>query len=439
MDVLRGETEILTVEMPPRHGKCEYVSVHLPAWYLGRYPAGKIIVTSATDALAQGFSRRAKDLVRGFGPSLFGIGVSQEVRSKRSWQTTTDGALEAAGINGDIIGRGADLLIVDDYCKTAAEARSETWRKACWEWFTGTAMTRLSPQGKVIVVATRWHKDDLIGQIQRSPAISSRKFQQIKLAGLAGENDPMGREPGEALWPEQYSREYLERRRALYSEAGTQWLWSALYDQEPPDMLDTKWPADYFHEGLWFEEWPDPQETTWKVLALDPSCGERDTSAYSAYVMLAVTYDGTMWVDADLARRNVLEIVEDGIAHTRAFNQHTFVIETIGFQASLDPLFRQAVNDQNVPLTLSRVNHHKMSKDLRIETGLTEPLARGRLRFKMGSPGAHLLVEQLKAFPSEKYKDGPDALEMAVTEATRLIRGGAYEEAEEDEEQGIWA
>lgn len=439
MDVLRGETEILTVEMPPRHGKSEYVSVHLPAWYLGRYPAGKVLVASATDALAQGFSQRSRDLVKNWGPQLFGIGISRDAHAKRSWQTTEGGQLEAAGIDGDIVGRGADLFIVDDYCKSPAEAQSEAYRKACWEFFAGIVLTRMSPQGKVIVVATRWHKDDLIGRIQQTKALTCRKFRQIKLAALAEEGDPLGREPGEALWPGQFNRELLERRKATYEESGTSWMWAALYQQRPPDVLYNKWPADYFHEGLWFDGWPDPQETTWKVLALDPSCGERDTSAYSAYVMLAVTYDGTMWVDADLARRNVLEIVEDGIAHTRAFNQHTFVIETIGFQASLDPLFRKAVDEQNVPLTLSRVNHHKMSKDLRIETGLTEPLARGRLRFKRGSPGAHLLVEQLKAFPAEKYKDGPDALEMAVTEATRLIRGGAYEEAEEDEEQGIWA
>jgi hypothetical protein len=35
------------------------------------------------------------------------------------------------------------------------------------------------------------------------------------------------------------------------------------------------------------------------------------------------------------------------------------------------------------------------------------------LRFKAGSKGAKLLVEQLRDFPCGEHEDGPDALEVA--------------------------
>jgi hypothetical protein len=39
-------------------------------------------------------------------------------------------------------------------------------------------------------------------------------------------------------------------------------------------------------------------------------------------------------------------------------------------------------------------------------------LSQGRLRFKAGSKGAKLLVEQLRDFPCGEHEDGPDALEV---------------------------
>jgi predicted phage terminase large subunit-like protein len=53
---------------------------------------------------------------------------------------------------------------------------------------------------------------------------------------------------------------------------------------------------------------------------------------------------------------------------------------------------------------------------------LTPLLARGQLRFKEDSPGARLLVRQLRDFPNADHDDGPDSLEMAVWLARELSR-----------------
>ena len=41
-------------------------------------------------------------------------------------------------------------------------------------------------------------------------------------------------------------------------------------------------------------------------------------------------------------------------------------------------------------------------------------IAQGRLKFKAGSAGAELLVQQLRDWPAGRYDDGPDAVEQAV-------------------------
>ena len=50
-------------------------------------------------------------------------------------------------------------------------------------------------------------------------------------------------------------------------------------------------------------------------------------------------------------------------------------------------------------------------------------LASHRLRFKSGSPGTRLLVEQLQEFPISDHDDGPDALEMAIRLAAQTLHG----------------
>jgi hypothetical protein len=57
-----GLEKRIIVEMPPRHGKSELATVHFPVWYLGKFPRGSIVVTSANEDLASEFSVRSRDI-----------------------------------------------------------------------------------------------------------------------------------------------------------------------------------------------------------------------------------------------------------------------------------------------------------------------------------------------------------------------------------------
>src|SRR5690606_26073765 len=143
---------------------------------------------------------------------------------------------------------------------------------------------------------------DLIGRILNQ---SKEPWRVINLPALAEEDDPLGRKPGEPLWPERFPKEALANIRdnqALY------W-WNALYQQRPTKHGSIEWPGEYFDDSLWFDDWPDYMPI--KVVALDPSKGRTKHSDYSAFVSLGECRGGLLWVEADLDRRPVGKIIED--------------------------------------------------------------------------------------------------------------------------------
>ena len=107
----------------------------------------------------------------------------------------------------------------------------------------------------------------------------------------------------------------------------------------------------------------------------------------------------------------------------RRFRADAFAVETNQFQSLLaDEMFRRA-QELGLYMPLLGINNH-VNKLVRIRS-LTSYLARGAIRFKGGSPGARLLVEQLKDFPFADHDDGPDALEMAIRTAASLLAAPA--------------
>jgi len=414
-----GHLNRLIIEAPPRHGKSQLASIYLPAWYLATFPEHEVILASATDELAADFSAAARDVLAEHGRSRFGVGVRDRVGSRHRWAVDGGGSLRSAGVGGSIMGRGANLLIIDDYLKNHQQSMSEGRRQAIHAWYHSTSSTRLTHDGAVVIIATRWHRDDLIGRLLAEQEEGGERWHVIRMPALADENDPLGRRPGEALWPERFDAAWLDRKRAQYVAGGYEWMWDALYQQNPPDVLDAEWPAAYFGESMWFDEWPAGETVRLRVVALDPSLGEGDKADDSAYVMLMLDVNGVMWVEADLARRDTRAMVAAGIEWQRRFRPDAFAVEVNGFQRLLAEDFRAASAAAGWSLPLYSVTNH-VAKRTRIRM-LTPYLAGGALRFKRNSPGTKKLVEQLRGFPFTRHDDGPDALEMAVRTARHLL------------------
>ncbi len=154
----------LIVSLPPRHGKSSLISQWTPIWFLSNWPDKHIILTSYAADFAATWGRRTKNIILDQGHNL-GIQLSDDKTAVSDWELVSGGGMMTAGVGGPITGRGADLLIIDDPIKNHQEASSPVFREHLWEWYRTTARTRLEPDGSIIVVATRWHTDDLIGRL----------------------------------------------------------------------------------------------------------------------------------------------------------------------------------------------------------------------------------------------------------------------------------
>ena len=296
-DVLAGVSQRVLISMPPRHAKSDLSSVCLPVCYLGTYPDRHVGIISYNDTKAAEWGRQSKNLMSEFGPSFYGVRVSQTSSAADHWEIERHGgSLRTAGIDGSITGRGFDLMIIDDPVKNDEEAFSATRRERCWNWWQSTSNSRLEPGAAVIVIMTRWHADDLAGRILEHADREGEKWTVINLPALAESNDPLGRKPGEALWPERWSKKALNSKRKAI---GPFW-WNALYQGRPGHHTSAEWPEEHFGEHIWCHEFPRINELHHRVMAVDPSKGKNSRKGdYSAIVAIGIK-DGKLYIDATL-------------------------------------------------------------------------------------------------------------------------------------------
>ncbi len=223
-----GHKPRILVTMPPRHGKSEMISHWLPIWILEHDLSAEVLLCSYGADFAASWGRRVRNTIRDNADKL-NIRLSDDSGAAHRWHTQMDGSMLTAGVGGPITGRGADWLIIDDPVKNAEEAHSKTYRDKVWEWYVSTASTRLEPGGRIILVMTRWHTDDLGGRLLDQASLDGEPWAELHFPAIAGDADPLGRAPGAALWPERYDEKGLD---AIKRRIGDYWF-SALYQGQP--------------------------------------------------------------------------------------------------------------------------------------------------------------------------------------------------------------
>lgn len=229
----------LMVNMPPRHGKSELITRAAPAWYLTRYPDRRVIVTGYEADFAADFGADARRYINDYGVE-FGVKVDPTTASKSNWGLDGRlGGMRTAGAGGPITGKGGHFIVIDDPVKNAEEADSPTVRENHWKWWQSTVSSRQEPGCVIVCVMTRWHEDDLGGRLLSH---DPDNWYVLSLPALALEGDPLGRSPGDALWPERYDEEWLAEQA---NTAGPR-VWSALYQQSPSIEGGNVFRADKF-------------------------------------------------------------------------------------------------------------------------------------------------------------------------------------------------
>lgn len=225
-ELRKGNARII-INVPPRHGKSETFSKWLVSWFLDLWPEKRVISAAYGADLSRDFGRAVRDNFE--QNPLMNTRLREDVKAVNSWMTTEGGGMRSVGVGGPVTGKGGDLIIVDDPHKNWEEAQQPKKRKRLIDWFGPTLYTRLEPGGSIIVIQTRWHQNDLTGYLLNE---HSDKWLHINLPAIAEGDDWLGRAEGEALCPERFTIEDLEKiRNSIGSHA-----FAGLYQQRPAPL-----------------------------------------------------------------------------------------------------------------------------------------------------------------------------------------------------------
>ena len=387
--VTRGEVDRLILTVPPRHGKSEMVTVRYPAWLLEQDPSQRVIVGAYNQTLADKFSRKCRNIVRGR------IRLSDERTAVDDWETGLGGGLRAVGVGAGITGMGGNLIVIDDPVKNRAEANSQAYRDRVWDWYTDDLYTRLEPGGKIILIMTRWHEDDLAGRLLTSEDADA--WQVVNLPALAEGDDPLGREPGEALCPERYDEAALARIQRVMGNS-----FYALYQQRPTA------PEGEFFKRSWFVVvGAVPVDCVW-VRYWDKA-GTAGDGDYTAGVLMGLAGDGLFYI-VDVVR-----------GQWSAFDRERVIRQTAEMDRSLgrDVLYiheqeggsggKDSADATTRNLAGFRVQAQRSTgeKAVRAEP-LAAQLQAGNVRMVRGAWNAGYLSE-LTSFPAGSHDDQVDA------------------------------
>lgn len=209
----------VAVSTPPQEGKTTWIANYV-AWQLVRNPKLKIVYATYSQARANSVSRQIRSLVKQWTPLKAGSS------SVQLWETKEGGGLLAAGRGSAMTGFRSDMTIIDDPIKDMVEAQSETLREQAVDWFSSVVLTRMSSLSQIVVIATRWHKDDLISHV-----IKNLGAEYINIPAQATDKDDiLGRDIGEWLTSVQNR---TEKSWLLIKKAVGTYVWESLYQGDP--------------------------------------------------------------------------------------------------------------------------------------------------------------------------------------------------------------
>jgi predicted phage terminase large subunit-like protein len=416
--VERGEIDRLMLLVPPRHGKSELASIRLPAWYLGRQPHKQFLSVSATDQLASDFGRSVRNTID--SPeyrAIFDTALAEDSQAKGKWHTKAGGIYYALGIGGSVLGRGGDVILVDDPFGSMKEAQSELERKNVWDWYTGTAYNRLMPGGAIVVINHRMHEDDLCGRLLAQQAAGGDQWTVVELPALSERN--------EALWPDAYPVKALERIR----DNTLPRYWSALYQQNPTpedgEFFKSEWLVPYDKR---------PAIDTMRIYGASDYAVTSEGGDYTVHVVVGLDPEGRPWLlDLWRGQTDSATWIDAWCDLVLEWHPMEWGEERGQILAAVGPFIERRARERQV-FCYRRQIPSKHDKAIRAQSIRAMMAMRG-LCVPHRAPWYPALRSELLAFPAGKHDDQVDALSL-VGQLMDTAFNGALAEADDDDYRG---
>ena len=426
--VERGAIKRLIVSMPPRHGKSQLTSIFFPAWYLGRNPDKRVILSAHTAGLAERFSRQARNLLTDDRWPFEGVRLAKDSQSVTQWNLENRrGGLLAMGIGGAIGGHGGDLLLLDDPINDWEEVNSEHTLEKQEDWYKSTFYTRQEKDAAIVITTTRWSEADIAGNRLAEMDQGGEKWVELRLPAIAESGDVLGREPGTALWPDKYTVEDLD---VTQRTSGPR-VWNALYQQRPVPDEGLHFQAAKFryftaHEDAYILESEAGDRAVsnrglFTFLTADLAISQRSTADYTVVCVCGIAPEG------DLLILDVLRDRHDAISLERLFKRvydqwhpDGAYIESVGFQSFLIQNLRQSL--PHLPIHEIRPDRDKVTRAMAI----AERVDGGKVYFRKGAKWLAAFEHELLTFPAGRHDDQVDAFAYAgVVHSKRSLTGSA--------------
>jgi predicted phage terminase large subunit-like protein len=419
MAIEAGDKDRICVNIPPRHGKSQLVSIFFPAWFLGRNPNKKVMMVSHTTDLAVDFGRKVRNLIStdAYQAIFSTVQLASDSKSAGRWNTNAGGEYYACGIGSALAGRGADLLLVDDPHseQDVINGNFSVFEKA-YEWFTFGARTRLMPGGRVAIIQTRWHMDDLTGRVTRDMAQNERadEYEIVEFPAILEvedkETDDIVEKP---LWPEFFDLEALLRTKASMPT----FQWNAQYQQTPTAEEAALVKREWWQ--IWEQERPPSCE--YIIMSLDAAAEKHNRADYTALTTWGVfLYEETdayniILLNSIKQRMEFPELKEMAMEEYAEWEPDAFIVEK---KSSGTALYQEM---RRMGLPVSEYTPHRGSGDKLARLNSVSDIVASGLVWVPPTRWAEEVVEEIAGFPFMSHDDLVDSTVMALM---RFRQGG---------------
>ena len=413
-----GSKDRVCVNIPPRHGKSQLVSIFYPAWFLGRNPGKKVMMVSHTTDLAVDFGRKVRHLIatESYNEIFPEVALAVDSKSAGRWNTNFGGEYFACGIGSALAGRGADLLLVDDPHseQDVINGNFSVFEKA-YEWFTFGARTRLMPGGRVAIVQTRWHMDDLTGRVTNDMVKNEMadQYEIVEFPALLDAEDADGKPIMKPLWPEFFDLAALERTKASMPA----FQWNSQYQQKPTaeeaSIVKREW------WGIWPHD--QPPHVEYVIMSLDAAAEKHNRADYTALTTWGVFFNEDenahhlILLDSIKKRLEFPELKQLSMDEYTKWEPDAFIVE----KKSAGTAIYQEMRRMGLPV--QEYTPHRGTGDKLARLNSVADIIASGMAWVPSTRWADELVEEIAGFP---FMSNDDLVDSTVMALLRFRQGG---------------
>ena len=392
----------------------------------GKDPYRSTIVATYNDDYAGDIVRDVRDVSAIPAIKIFSAlyqlktGAQGSDRIKTAQRTGSSHSSAVAPAPPDAV---ASTVVADDLIKDAEEADSPTIREKIWNWFKveGLPTRQMRAGSCVVLVMTRWNEDDIVGRLTdpRNPAYNKEeaaKWKVLNLPAIAELSDPMGRKPGEALWPERFPLPMLEAQKRIDPSG-----FMALYQQRPSPEEGAFFRADWLKTYMVANR---PKAEEMRIYAASDHAIGTDKKRHDASCMViaGVCPNKYLWIlDCYWARKPPDQTVESMLDLVALWKPSMWFAENEAILKSIGPWIHKRKIERGIPVVIDSIPVHKNKEA--IAQSIAGLLQAGRVVFPRAAPWFPEAKHELMHFPHGTNDDFVTAISIMGLKVLQLIAG----------------